>query len=94
VKLVGHEHEVPELEKAVAARAGGRVDAEKSYLIESRLSPVARREGFGSVADMLKEKGLKARELTVESHGERNPLVKTPDNTQEPKNRRVEVSVR
>lgn len=37
-----------------AARAGVRVDAEKSYLIESRLSPVARREGFGSVADMLK----------------------------------------
>jgi outer membrane protein OmpA-like peptidoglycan-associated protein len=46
------------------------------------------------VAEMLKEKGLKARELTVESHGERNQLVKTPDNTQEPRNRRVEVSVR
>lgn len=47
-----------------------------------------------TVADMLKEKGLKARELTVESHGERNQLVKTPDKTQEPRNRRVEVSVR
>jgi peptidoglycan-associated lipoprotein len=47
-----------------------------------------------AVADLLKEKGLKARELTVESHGERNPLVKTMDNIQELKNRRVEVSVR
>ncbi len=46
------------------------------------------------VAEMLKEKGLKAKALTVESHGERNPLVKTQDNIQEPKNRRVEVSVR
>jgi len=36
-----------------AARAGVKVDAEKSYLIESRLGPVARREGFGSVCDML-----------------------------------------
>ena len=30
------------------ARAGLRVDPEKSYLIESRLAPVARREGFAS----------------------------------------------
>ncbi|MDP3852809.1 protein-glutamate O-methyltransferase CheR [Phenylobacterium sp.] len=36
-----------------AARAGLRVDPEKSYLIESRLGPVARREGFGSIADLL-----------------------------------------
>jgi chemotaxis protein methyltransferase CheR len=36
-----------------AARAGVRVDPEKTYLIESRLGPVARREGFGSLADML-----------------------------------------
>lgn len=36
-----------------AARAGLKVDPEKSYLIESRLGPVARRDDFGSVADML-----------------------------------------
>lgn len=36
-----------------AARAGVRVDAEKTYLIESRLAPVARREGYDSVPDML-----------------------------------------
>lgn len=46
------------------------------------------------VADLLKQKGLKAHALTVESHGEGNLLVKTPDETAEPRNRRVEVSVR
>ena len=34
-------------------RAGLRIDPEKIYLIESRLAPLARREGFGSIADML-----------------------------------------
>ena len=46
------------------------------------------------VADQLREQGLKANSLSIESDGERNPLVPTPDNTFEPKNRRVEVSVR
>jgi chemotaxis protein methyltransferase CheR len=36
-----------------AERAGLKVDPDKSYLIESRLAPVARREGFGSLADLL-----------------------------------------
>ncbi len=34
-------------------RAGLKVDPEKTYLIESRLAPLARREGFGSIPDML-----------------------------------------
>ena len=41
------------LAEACAARAGLRVDAAKTYLIENRLSPVARREGFGSVGEVL-----------------------------------------
>lgn len=32
--------------------------------------------------------------VSVESHGEKNLLVSTPDNTNEPRNRRVEVTVR
>jgi chemotaxis protein methyltransferase CheR len=36
-----------------AERAGLRVDPEKEYLIENRLGPVARREGFGSISDLL-----------------------------------------
>jgi chemotaxis protein methyltransferase CheR len=35
------------------AGAGLFVDKEKLYLIESRLAPVARREGFGSIREML-----------------------------------------
>ena len=46
------------------------------------------------VANLLRKQGLKVHALTVESHGERNPLVKTPDNTAEPRNRRVEISIR
>jgi outer membrane protein OmpA-like peptidoglycan-associated protein len=46
------------------------------------------------VADLLKSKGLKIHALNIEWHGKRNLLVKTPDNTPEAKNRRVEVSVR
>ena len=34
-------------------RAGLKVDPEKTYLIESRLSPLARRDGFGSIQDMI-----------------------------------------
>ena len=47
-----------------------------------------------AVAELFKEAGLKVEALTVESHGERNLLVPTPDNTAEARNRRVEVSVR
>lgn len=46
------------------------------------------------VAESLSAKGLKALTMTIEWHGKRNLLVQTPDNTFEPKNRRVEVSVR
>jgi chemotaxis protein methyltransferase CheR len=35
------------------ARAGLRIDPEKTYLIDSRLAPVARREGFLSPADFI-----------------------------------------
>jgi len=32
--------------------------------------------------------------ITVTSHGEGNPLIKTADNVSEPRNRRVEVVIR
>lgn len=46
------------------------------------------------VSELLTQKGLKANSITIESHGKRNLLVPTPDNTWEPRNRRVEVSIR
>lgn len=46
------------------------------------------------VAELMKSQGLKIHTLTVESHGERNLLVPTPDETPEPRNRRVEITLR
>lgn len=46
------------------------------------------------VAEVLEEKGLKANSISTQSHGKRNLLVPTPDNTYEARNRRVEVSIR
>lgn len=47
-----------------------------------------------SVAELLSNRGLKPHALSVESHGERNLLIQTPDETAEPRNRRVEISLR
>jgi outer membrane protein OmpA-like peptidoglycan-associated protein len=47
-----------------------------------------------AIADLLKGNGLRAAALSIESHGESNLLVKTPDETPEPRNRRVEISIR
>jgi len=47
-----------------------------------------------SVAEIIRKAGLEVQDLTIASHGEKNPLVVTPDNTAEPKNRRVEIAVR
>jgi outer membrane protein OmpA-like peptidoglycan-associated protein len=47
-----------------------------------------------AIAEQIQKAGLKVEALSVESHGKRNQLVKTPDETPEPKNRRVEISIR
>jgi peptidoglycan-associated lipoprotein len=46
------------------------------------------------IRDRLVGAGLDAGIVSMASHGEADLLVPTPDNTPEPKNRRVEVSVR
>lgn len=46
------------------------------------------------MAEQLRQLGLQNATLTVESHGERNLLVATPDETPEPLNRRVEITLR
>lgn len=46
------------------------------------------------IGEMIREKGLKVEALSIESHGERNLLVRTADETAEPRNRRVEISIR
>jgi len=47
-----------------------------------------------SVAELIGNSGLPRERMSVESHGEKNLMVPTPDNTNEPRNRRVEVTVR
>ena len=46
------------------------------------------------VRSLLQSAKLNPGNVTVESHGEKNLLVHTPDNTAEPNNRRVEITVR
>ena len=48
----------------------------------------------GAIAQQLRQLGLQDAVLSVESHGERNLLVATPDETPEPRNRRVEITLR
>ncbi|MFA7176123.1 MAG: OmpA family protein, partial [Smithellaceae bacterium] len=47
-----------------------------------------------TVAQIIRDAGIQVHDLTIESHGERNLLIPTPDNTPEPRNRRVEITVR
>jgi outer membrane protein OmpA-like peptidoglycan-associated protein len=46
------------------------------------------------VAGLLKEKGVDPSILDITSHGKDNPLIPTGDQVHEPRNRRVEVTVR
>ncbi len=46
------------------------------------------------VKGFLVEIGIPAARIQTSGRGEREPLVATPDNTDEPRNRRVEISVR
>jgi peptidoglycan-associated lipoprotein len=46
------------------------------------------------IADLIRNRGIPTAAVVVESHGESNLLVKTPDETAEPANRRVEVTLR
>jgi adhesin transport system outer membrane protein len=48
----------------------------------------------GAIGQQLRQLGLQDAVLSVESHGERNLLVPTPDETAEPRNRRVEITLR
>ena len=45
--------EIAQIVSLCRVRAGLKVAADKTYLIESRLAPVARREGYDSIGDLL-----------------------------------------
>jgi OOP family OmpA-OmpF porin len=46
------------------------------------------------VAGLMEGRGFDRRRLSIQSRGEREPLVATPDETQEARNRRVEIRLR
>jgi outer membrane protein OmpA-like peptidoglycan-associated protein len=68
----------------------GHTDRVGSVELNDRLSK-KRAEGL---RDLLIESGVAADKLEVVGRGERDPLVPTADEVDEPKNRRVEISVR
>jgi chemotaxis protein methyltransferase CheR len=45
--------EIAQIVALCRVRAGLKVAADKTYLIESRLAPVARREGYDSISDLI-----------------------------------------
>jgi len=46
------------------------------------------------IKKLIVQAGVDERYITVDSHGEGNPIIPTPDGVAEPRNRRVEVMVR
>jgi outer membrane protein OmpA-like peptidoglycan-associated protein len=48
----------------------------------------------GQISQDLQAQGVKGSDIFIESHGESDLLVPTPDKVEEPRNRRVEVIVR
>lgn len=88
--------EMPEVLRAIRERAAvdisvtGHTDTVGSGRHNYRLGL----ERSRAVAALLTAGGVDASILQVASHGERNPLVRTADCVHEPRNRRVEVTVR
>ncbi len=62
----------------------GKADANEALALERAKA----------IAEQLRGLGLADLVLSIESHGERNLLVPTPDETPEPRNRRVEITLR
>lgn len=88
--------DIPKIVAEVRRRAApdisiiGHTDTTGSDDINERLGLTRAR----LVAGLLGEARLDADHTAIESHGKKNMLVRTPDNTDEPRNRRVEVTVR
>lgn len=76
--------------QAVEVQVTGHTDRVGSIADNDRLS-LQRAE---SVRDMLIKRGINSNFLRAVGRGEREPLVPTPDEQPEPRNRRVEVIVR
>ena len=74
----------------VEVAVSGHTDAVGSVQLNDRLA----RDRAERIRDILLQRGVSPRLISVSSHGKGNPLVPTPDGVAEPRNRRVEVIVR
>ncbi|GAM08088.1 outer membrane protein A [Geobacter sp. OR-1] len=87
---------LPEILRVIGERAStdisvvGHTDSVGSREYNLTLS----RSRANSVRDKLVENGVDANHIKTTSHGKENPLIKTGDNVNEPRNRRVEVVIR
>jgi outer membrane protein OmpA-like peptidoglycan-associated protein len=88
-----------ELEKAVAAMRArkapdvsviGHADRAGDETYNHRLA--LRRAT--AIADRIRQTNIDITDITITSHGENNPVVATADGVNEPKNRRVQITVR
>lgn len=96
VKLVdGSDKELPKIFEEIGTRAHaevliiGHTDSTGATEVNDRLS-LKRAE---SVMEWLSGKGIDRKEMRASGRGERELLIKTPDNTSNRQNRRVEVVV-
>jgi len=76
--------------EAVEVQVTGHTDRVGTDANNDRLSL----ERAQAVRDMLVQRGLKTNFIRAVGRGEREPLIPTPDEQPEPRNRRVEVIVR
>ena len=74
---------------AISVRISGHTDATGSDKVNDALSL----ERATQVQNLLQQKGIPARLMSVTSHGKGNPAIPTPDGVAEPRNRRVVVIV-
>ena len=68
----------------------GHTDTVGDLLVNDRLSA----QRAETVKGFLVEIGIPAARISTAGRGEREPVVRTPDETDEPRNRRVEINVR
>ncbi len=68
----------------------GHTDTVGELLANDRLSA----QRAETVKGFLVQIGIPAARITTAGRGEREPLIRTPDETDEPRNRRVEINVR
>lgn len=84
--IVEHAQARPSMDMSVIGHSDtqGAADANEALALQRATA----------IAGQLRAMGLTDTTMAIESHGERNLLVPTPDETPEPRNRRVEITLR